>query len=176
VLETLVTYSCPVVIGGDFNIHVENPSDVHVVYLMELLSCMDLQQHVMLPTHQAGGMLDLVITFSDYDFDQLTVDPPGVVSDHSLIMCCLPVRRVAASQFTRKVRSWRAVNTTAFFHAIADSPLGHEPSSDTTVDELFETYDCTLTNLADQFASECTVTLRLRPLCPWFDAECCAVR
>jgi len=137
---------------------------------------MDLQQHVTLHTHQAGGTLDLVITFSDYNVDQLTVDQPGVVSDHSLIMCCLPDRRVAASQFTRNVRSWRAIDRTALFQAIADSPIGREPSSDTTVDELFETYNRILTNLADQFAPERAVTLRLRPLCPWFDAECRAVR
>ena len=110
VLETLVTHGCPVVIGGDFNVHVENPSDVNASYLMELL-CMDLQQNVTSPTHQAGGTLDLVITFSDYGVEQLTVDPAGVVSDHSLITCCLPVRRAAASQFTRKVRSWRAVDS-----------------------------------------------------------------
>jgi len=30
---------------------------------MELLTSMDLRQHVTLLTHQAGGTLDLVITF-----------------------------------------------------------------------------------------------------------------
>jgi len=65
VLETLVTHGCPVVIGGDFNAHVEDPSDTSASCLMELLSCMDLQQHVTSPTHQAGGTLDLVVTFSD---------------------------------------------------------------------------------------------------------------
>ena len=44
------------------------------------------------------------------------------------------------------------------------------------VDELFDTYDRTLTNVADQFAPERTVTSRLRPLCPWFNAECRATR
>ena len=81
VLETLVTHGCPVIIGGDFNIqcHVEDPSDASTLRLMELLSSMDLQQQVTLPTHQAGGTLDLVITFSDYGVDHLTVDPAGVV-------------------------------------------------------------------------------------------------
>jgi len=81
----LVTHGCPVIIGGDFNIHVENPSDACSPRLTVLVSCrpMDLQQHVTSPTRQAGGTLDLVITFSDYRVDQLTVDPPGVVSDRS---------------------------------------------------------------------------------------------
>ena len=50
VLETLVTHGCPVVICGDINIHVENPSDVNAVCLLELIASMDLQQHVTSPT------------------------------------------------------------------------------------------------------------------------------
>jgi len=63
---TFHTHGCPVVIGGDINIHVENPADVNASCLHELLSAIDLQQHVSSPTHQAGGTLDLVITFSDF--------------------------------------------------------------------------------------------------------------
>ena len=37
-------------------------------------------------------------------------------------------------------------------------------------------YDSTLRNIADQFAPEQTVKPRLRPLSPWFDAECRAIR
>jgi len=66
VLETLVTHGCPVVIGGDINIHVENLSNVNASCFLELLTSIDLQQHVMSSTHQAGGTLDLVITFNDF--------------------------------------------------------------------------------------------------------------
>ena len=66
VLETLLTHGCPVVIGGDINIHVENLSDVNAVCLLELLTAMDLNQYVTSPTHQAGGTLDLVITFNEF--------------------------------------------------------------------------------------------------------------
>lgn len=176
VLETLVTHACPVIIGGDINVHVENPEDVNGACLMELLSSMDLQQHISVPTHQAGGTLDLVVTFSDYVIDQLTVDPPGVVSDHSLITCCLPHRRPPAPKITRKVRSWRTVDRTALCQAISDSPLGRAPPPDANVDDLFDTYHSTLTSIADTFAPERTVKPQLRPLCPWFDAECRAIR
>ena len=66
VLETLVTHGCPVVIGGHINIHVENPSDVNASCMHGLLTSMELQQHVMSSSHQAGGTLDLVITFNDF--------------------------------------------------------------------------------------------------------------
>jgi len=53
-----------VIIGGDINIHVEDPTDGrnNGINLMELLSSVDLQQHVTLPTQQAGGILIFVIS------------------------------------------------------------------------------------------------------------------
>jgi len=38
VLETLVMHACPVIIGGDFNIHVEDPSDPNAAHLSELFA------------------------------------------------------------------------------------------------------------------------------------------
>jgi exonuclease III len=69
VLETLVIQVCPVVVGGDFNVHVEDPSDPDAVRLSDLLSSFDMIQHVTGPTHRLGGTLDLVVTSSDYRED-----------------------------------------------------------------------------------------------------------
>jgi len=76
-----------------------------------------------------------VITFGDYNIDQLTVDPPDVISDHSLITCCLPYRRPTAVTFTRKVRSWRNVDRKALRQAASDSPLGRVLSTNVNVDD-----------------------------------------
>ena len=108
--------------------YVEDPSDANASCLLELLLFMDLQQHVVSPTHQAGGTLDLVITFSDFDVDELNVEPPGVLSDHSLITCSLPLRRVAPLCFSRRIRSWKTIDRVALRQEIADSPLGCKPS------------------------------------------------
>jgi len=86
-------------------VHVEDPDDLDMRCRMELLSSMDLQQHVTQPTHRAGGTLDLVITFSDYHVDDLSVDPPDIISDHSLITCSVPVCRLTPPLFTRCVQS-----------------------------------------------------------------------
>jgi len=121
-------------------------------------------------------MLDLVITFSDFPVDELIADPPGVISDHSLITCSMPVCRLTPLPVTRRIRSWRAVDRVKMCREIANSPHGCEPPSNSTAAELFKTYDNTLRRLADQFAPECIVKCHLRPLCPWFDAECRAAR
>jgi len=61
---------------------------------------------------------------------------------------------------SRTVRSWKAVDRTAFAKAIADSPLGKAPSPDNTSDELFSEDEQVLTALADSFAPSRTVQLR----------------
>ena len=55
VLEMLVTYGCPVIIGGDLNVHVEDPADNDATTLLNLLTTFNLVQHVTGPTHRQGG-------------------------------------------------------------------------------------------------------------------------
>jgi len=137
---------------------------------------MDLQHHVTSPTHQAVATLDLVITFNDFGVEELKVEPPGVMSDHSLITCSLLVHRLSPPSFARRVRSWRGVDRDALRQHIVERSIGRSPPSTATVDELFEMCDNTLRSIADQLAPECSVKCQLRPMRPWFDAECRAIR
>ena len=95
VLESLVLQSRPVIVGGDINIHVDDAADA--ARLVALFDAFDLQQHVAGANHNLGGTLDIVATLSGYCVDSLAVDPPGVISDHSLI-------RAACQQITIPVR------------------------------------------------------------------------
>lgn len=80
VLETLVVFACPVIIGGDFNIAVQNVNDLNTRRFNELLTSFDLVQHVSGKTHRDGGTLDLVLTSSEQPFDTQIVEPAGAVS------------------------------------------------------------------------------------------------
>jgi len=91
VLEVLVAFSCPVLIGGDINIHVDDDGDADTRHLHELLTSFDITQHIVTATHRCGHTLDVVMTFADCRLDGVSVDPPGVLSDHSLVVCRLPV-------------------------------------------------------------------------------------
>ena len=166
----------PLLWGGDLNVHVEDPLDASAARLSHLFHAIDMKQHVTQPTHQAGGTLNLIVTFSDFNVDDLNVDPPGAVSDHSLITGNLPYRRMTPLTPRRRVWSWRTVDRDPLRQAIMDSPLGcgKIPAS-ATADELFTMYDRTLRDITDQFASERTVQSKLRPLIPWFDSECRAI-
>ena len=70
--------------------------------LSDVLSSFDMVQHVGGATHRCGNTLDLVMTFADYQLDAVTVDPPGIVSDHALVVC----RLTAMKPHQRPLNDW----------------------------------------------------------------------
>ena len=61
-LESTVLIKKPVIIMGDFNLHVDDPSDTEAKKFCDMLDSLGLEQHVKHPTHIQGHTLDLVIT------------------------------------------------------------------------------------------------------------------
>ena len=75
VLESLLVYGLPVVIGGDINIHVEDPTDNIAANYLDLPSSMDIAQHVAGCTHDFGITLDQIIAPIDFRIGGISVDP-----------------------------------------------------------------------------------------------------
>jgi len=172
VFEVLVVVSCPVVVGGDINIHADDNSDSHARRLYELLASIGMIQHVCAPTHRCGHTLDLVITVADCKLDAVNVDPPDVLSDHSLVVCRMPVEVDAAPTTERPVRAWRQVDRNDLRRAIEASKLCQPVPDDANVDELFSTYEGVMCDIADRFAPAHTVRRHADRCAPWFDADC----
>ena len=107
--------------------------------------------------------------------DQLDVDPPGLISDHSVITGnCRRSLQSSPPPITCIVRSWETVDRTVLRQAIADSPLGQPPPPNASRDDLFALYYQTLREIADLL--EHAVRTQQQRQCPWFDADCGAVR
>ena len=64
-LEALATAPGSLLMAGDFNFHVNVPSDCDAQRFLRLLKTFNLKQHINVPTHRSGHTLDLVITRSD---------------------------------------------------------------------------------------------------------------
>ena len=177
-LETFVVYSCPVVIGGDFNLRVNDETSTDARQLADLLQSFDMVQHVCDPTHRAGNTLDLVITFADRPPTDVSVDPPGAISDHSLVTCCIPASVDSPPLSERLVRAWRRVDRDQLASLLTASPLCGPlpPTPDTDVDQLFDTYNTVLLDLANQLAPAHVIRRRPGRPTPWFDADCRAHR
>ena len=152
VLEALAVYRSPVVITGDFNIHVDDRECPHTKKFLTLLESFGLRQSVMGPTHTAGHTLDLVITRSDLASPSVTVDPPQL-SDHSLLRFQLSIPRPPLQYVDISTRSWKGFNADRFRDDLLSSTLCQPDSyTDLSVDQLQEMYDTTLPLLLDKHA------------------------
>ena len=78
-LESIILSSEPLLITGDFNIHVKVVGDPYRLKRLELLETMGLRQHVTAPTHESGNTLDLIITLQ---FEDLVRETP--ISDYHM--------------------------------------------------------------------------------------------
>lgn len=61
-LESVILCRDSILITGDINIHVDDPTNDESLKFLDLLESMGLEQHVNEPTHTYGHTLDLVIT------------------------------------------------------------------------------------------------------------------
>ena len=177
-LEVFALYKCQIVIAGDFNIHVEKDGDPDATRLQDILASFDCTQHVPLtPTHRGGGTLDLVITKSEQTLTEMKVDPPDVISDHSLIRWCCPLDLIQPSTvLSREVRGWTKLDCDGFRAALLDSELCSAAHGLSTAEDHFELYHNVLMRLADRFAPIKRVTLRRQRLAVWMDDECRQLR
>lgn len=82
VLE-LSSFRCPIIVCGDFNIHVDIGVDPHAVRLAHVLKSFDCIQHVDKTTQNAGQVLVLVITRSETQVSKIEVG--DMISIHTLI-------------------------------------------------------------------------------------------
>ena len=134
----------------------EIADDRHAIALRDLLASSDCIQQVPLqPTHRDGGTLDLVVTKAEYDVNDLTVDPPGIISDHSVIN----FHHQPPIVLEREARHWSKLNKEAFRSALLNSDLcnvDHRPDS---AEAYFDMYHNILQSLADQFAPVKKVTI-----------------
>jgi len=92
-------------VSGNVNIHVH---DAAARRLQELLTSFDMVQHLTEPTHRQGSKLDLVMTFADFQLDEVSVIPlvSLLITRYSLVRCRLTdVDPAPTTQ--RLVRAWR---------------------------------------------------------------------
>lgn len=84
---------CPEVlpVSGDFNFHLDDPSDADARKVMELLDMFDLLQHITTPTHVSGHILGLIISQSSNDINIFPPKSTHYISDHCFAECQLSI-------------------------------------------------------------------------------------
>lgn len=109
-LEEVVVCPEELLIIGDFNFHMDT-ADRDAAQFGSLLELFNLKQHVTVPTHTSGHILDLVL--SRKDAEALKVDKPVVmeqlISNHKTICFQLNLQKPLnerKSVFSRRLRNF----------------------------------------------------------------------
>ena len=74
----------PMTLTGDINIHINRETDVDRMKFLDIIDAFDMVQRVSVPTHQLGGLLDVIITGSSQLPADVIVEEVGL-SDHMLL-------------------------------------------------------------------------------------------
>ncbi|ESO08390.1 hypothetical protein HELRODRAFT_169215 [Helobdella robusta] len=104
VVERLIVNNVPLLIAGDFNIHLEDADDLNARRMEDFFATFDMIRFVHGPTHVKNGTLDFVAATSSYEITDVTVGTPGEFSDHALITCLLPMQKIKPKMVTKLVR------------------------------------------------------------------------
>src|SRR6267154_733865 len=125
-LEDLVSSPSELIITGDFNLHLDDPSCSKSSSFLSLLHTFHLSQLVSFPTHSDGHTLDLLITrasssiLSNIDYSIL----PSSFSDHSAILSSLNVpSSTRPPSSTKVIRNTKSIDIPSFSNDILSSPL-----------------------------------------------------
>ena len=128
-LESIIMTTEPLIMAGDFNIHVNVPSDNDAIRFLDLLSSMGLQQHIDFPTHVSGNILDLLITRSSDSRLIRDVQPDSYFSDHCSVLFLINTSKPQLSRKEVSFRKIKAIDTTAFMEDLSASRLCQDPPS-----------------------------------------------
>ena len=154
-LEPILLCKEPLIITGDFNIHVDIPSES--LQFSELLRSLSLIQQ---PTHEKGHILDLIISRSADNIILSDPSPVHLFSDHFSISCSLSLSKPSLSSQVVSYRS-KSINLPIFLSDLCANPPEH-------LEELIVSYSSTLSSIYDQHAPPRSKTIVTRPRVPWF--------
>ena len=164
----LATYSDNVLLMGDFNIHVNNPSDSLAKAFLSIIDTFGFKQHVQQPTHTGGNTLDLVLTRGV----EIHVSPyTSALSDHCLLTFQVVVSNPRADrQATYSCRHTTPATTTAMADKL---PLLLAPLADFrgSVDSLIDWFNTALSAAIDSAAPLVVKKGRGKRPAPWFNED-----
>jgi hypothetical protein len=170
ILETFISCPSELIISGDFNIHIDNPTDNHSGQFINLLTSFDLKQHMNAPTHHLGHTLDLLITRSESNSVSLASCNDSYLSDHLTITCSIDFTFKAPSSKKRiKYRPWKLLDINTFKLKILASPLLNSPPM--SAEEYANQFQLDINNILDELIPEKTKIVTDRPSQPWFNKD-----
>jgi hypothetical protein len=176
ILNEFAAEPCPVLVTGDFNIHIEKSNDPHTLTLLNLLSAYGFSCRVNGPTHDLGGTLDVVFSRDEPPLIEVSVADPGL-SDHHLVTWALFCDRPSPAYASSFCRPWNRLDLGRLQRELSASALCNASEwQHYDTNELADLYNTCITSILDRLIPFRQIRTRARPSDPWFDDSCRAAK
>nr|XP_049610836.1 uncharacterized protein LOC125988967 [Syngnathus scovelli] len=166
----LVTNADNIVIMGDFNIHMNSPSEPLTSAFQTLIDTFGFTQAVQAATHKNGNTLDLVLSRGLATSNIAVLPYTTVLSDHFLIKfeILVPCQRQESNQ-NFSSRNFNSTTATALSELLSPATAMF-PAYSGSIDNLTNEFNTTLLKAIDSVAPLRLKTRRRWPT-PWFTDE-----
>ena len=169
-LEILILSSEPLVITGDFNVHVDDSTNPDATKLLDLLDSLGLCQHVTQSTHELGHtVIDLIITRRSDSTIHGWPTTDHLFSDHLTVLTTLRTTKPAITSKERIYRKIKSIDLDTFRNDLAVSELCQKTHKE--FNELVECYNKTLTHVLGKHAPLQRKIIHQRQRVPWYSDQ-----
>ena len=139
---------------------------------INILNTFDFTQHVNMPTHNSGHLLDYVIARKDNNL-LTNIIVSDFISDHRVLHASLTCQRPHPARKQIQVRALRRINDVA----LNDDPAGIEVDTECgDVNTVAIQYDDCMRKLLDKHAHLKTIQVVERPMNDWINDDILALK
>ena len=171
-LDTLDDYyQRPVILAGDFNLHLDKPQDSNVSKFLDILDSANLLQHITTPTHKRGHTLDLLISRAEENLVHDIKVLPDIYSDHRVITSTLNYSKPPITDVLVTYRAVKNIDYNKLQSDIAELFPNPDAFDGLRLETLVTTYHESLSSTYDKYAPIITRSIKYRPHAPWFTNE-----
>ena len=154
------------IVLGDFNVHINDPTDNDTQFFISLMKSAGLHQHVGSATHKAGNILDHVYTEEGGDIDIVMCETMDYISDHCIVKCVMNVPKENIVRKTITYRKYRQIDVSAFL-----SDLNFDFTDQDDLLSLVQHFEKSTEEAIEKHAPKRTQTLSVRHRNVWFTEE-----
>ena len=166
-LENIITTPHKLVIGGNFNIHVEDAGNSDANKFCDLLESMNLRNHVWSSTHVSGHVLDLIITRNNDSIILNSAERRYFISDHAFIRTHTTLIKPKTEVKEIEYRKLKDIDLSQFKEDIRASEL--MDMKDKSVHEKAIVYDRILRDILDSHAPVVKKIIKIKKGSPWYN-------
>ena len=153
------------IIMGDFNMHINNPTDGDATVFMDTLEAMGLDQNVTFDTHQKGNTLDLVFMEVKSSLQVNRCHPGPFISDHRAVLLELSIQKVIPPKVKKLIRDLHEVTDNDLITNFCDEKVSITDDLDLAV----SSFNDELKWVLDIVTPEKEKVISMRKLPIWYD-------